>query len=184
MGELTLGQIGGLQAGAGFAAGIGQIAGAISASNAAQSAADRAIEASEANAVLLEGLGRTAKAEQSRLARSLISSQRVAFARNGVNVGTGSALDASLSAAVEGSVASLRAQFGYESQAYQERTRGILAAFGAESSASNILTTGLTTGLSTVLGGGVRGLGTSLGVQTDPLAAATGRREGRIVKVP
>jgi len=157
---LGLEGVAGLQAGSGLISGIAGIFQSRSAAKAARAAADRAIEAAEANALLLEKMGNRAASETRNANTRLLMQQRVAYAANGVNVGTGSALDVALDGAIEGEVEALRVKFGFTSAAYQERVRGIISAYRAESAASNIETSGLTQGLSTILGGATSALGT------------------------
>ena len=164
---MSLGAIGGLQAGLGALQGLGSIASGIGAAKRAREAGNRAREAAELNAQLLEKLGFMAQAEQIRNGQLLLASQKLAFAVNGVNISTGSALDVALDTTVEAAVAGLRAKFGFESQAYQQRIEGLLAGFTAESTAANLQVSGIQQGTTTILGSGIRGLGIAEGLPED-----------------
>ncbi len=156
------GGLGGLQAGLGVVGGITSIIGAVKQADAAKAAGRRAQEAAEANALILEELGLLALAEGRRNTLRLISDQRAAFAANGVNIGTGSALDVALDTSIEGEVAAQLLKYGFDTQAYQERVKGALAAFSGNVAASSILQSGLIQGTNTILGGFNEGLGTFL----------------------
>lgn len=123
----------------------------------ARDAGERAREAADANALVIEELGRQAASEERRVTRRLLAKQRVGFAKSGVVGSTGSALDILLDTALEGEVIAMRAKFGFDSEAFKERLRGIQAEFQGDVIANNALASGLGTIL-----GGVSRAGTTL----------------------
>jgi len=177
--SFTPSEVGGAQLGLGILGGLTGALGAIGQYNAAKDAGQRAQEAAEANAQILEELGAQAASEERRGTIRLVAAQRAAFAANGVNPGTGSALDVLFSSAFEGEVSAQRARYGFDSQAYQERINGILANFSAETAAGSILSQGLGQGANTILGASAAGLRTLQESPTPTGAGASGR-----VKVP
>jgi len=174
--SFTPDQVAGAQMGLGALGGLTSMLGSIGQYEAAKAAGKRAREAAEANALILEELGAQAAAEERRGTRKLISAQRAAFAANGVNPGTGSALDITLSSAFEGEVSAQRAAYGFDSRAYQERINGLLAGYRADTAAGSILAQGLGQGANTILGGATAALRTT---QEAPTPTGAGR-----VKVP
>ncbi len=93
----------------------------------------------EDNAGLLEEAGRARKRDVLREGAKLIGRQRVAFAAGGVQVNTGTPLDVMAATAAEETERALRAQFGLDQRAFNQRLEGTNARRDAFLGASQTL---------------------------------------------
>jgi len=113
----------------------------------------------EENADLLEKAGKARKQDILREGKELVSKQRVRFAAGGVQVNTGTPLDVQAATAATETERALRAQFGLDQRAFNERLAG-----------SNILTDSFVSASQTLLGAGLS-LAKTKKQTTSPVAA-------------
>lgn len=94
------------------------------------------------NARALEEAGQIAQGESLRESARLLGAQRAAYAKAGVDVGSGTPLDVLAETAEQEALSALRIKYSYDSAAYNERQYGVAS-----------LTRELFEGASTVLTG-------------------------------
>ena len=152
MGDLTTVQLQGGSAGISAASqAASQIAGGVAARRQAR-----------ANADFLEEIGEVNANEERRFNRSIQGAQINASTSN-----TGSALKIQLSDAVEGEIAALRRQFGFDTAAFAARERG-----------DSALLSSIVSGSGTIIGGFNRILGQNP-AEREPAGVTAGVNRGR-----
>jgi hypothetical protein len=82
------------------------------------------------NASALEEAGEIIRGESLRESARLLGAQRAAFAKAGVDVGSGTPLDVLAETAEQEALSALRLKYGYDQAAYTERQAGIAALTG------------------------------------------------------
>jgi hypothetical protein len=85
---------------------------------------------SRRNAKQLEEVGAIAEGEALRESAQLLARQRVAYAKAGVDVGSGTPLDVLSQTAEQEALSALRVRYGYERASYDERQAGTAALTG------------------------------------------------------
>ena len=97
------------------------------------------------NAKQLRQAGAMAESDSLRESARLLGSQRAAYAKAGVDVGSGTPLDVLASTAEQETLRAMRARYGYRTAARTEKLYGIGALSAGVSKAANTILTGYQT---------------------------------------